>query len=262
MRNRGGRPGGGGRTIARVSLVALFAVALLAPSAVLASGTGLPTQCPPTCEMTVRETGLPAGTSWTLQVMNSSGHQGRFTITNASFSAKEPQGPVQLVVPPDGMYAPNTTFHSFDITGRPVWWNLTFVKNTSALSNLNNSSLGNPTVSSGGGSSGIPTSEYAVLGIVAAIAVVAVIMMLRIRARPRSSGGGRSAPAEDTDRPSRRSRAEADDAQEESSPSAVERRRARRERREGGTRPRPKPRTAASTGESSSEEPSSTDEES
>ena len=221
MIGAGERWGARARTDRRWAIaVGVFAL-LLSGSGAAVAGTARPhASGPPQFLVTVPETGLPANEPWTLLFTSNTDHGSHFTSTNSSFSRLEPPGLTTVVLLITGVYEPNESSHQFQVINHALTWNVTFVKNNSAIMYDNNTTTG-PTTAT------LTTSELEFLGVVGALAVVASFIAYRSRrsrpAKPRADPVAKTA---------KRPKAEDDD-DAPLDASAAERRRARRERREG-----------------------------
>jgi Thermopsin/Periplasmic copper-binding protein (NosD) len=126
------------------------------------------TFAPVTYTITFTESGLPAGTTWSVTIGTVT-----HTSTNATITFQEPNGMYSYTIGAVSGYTASASSGTVTLSGAPTTESVTFTSS-------------GPSTSS---SSGLSTLEWALIGIVIAIIVIALIVALVMRGRGGSKAG-------------------------------------------------------------------------
>jgi hypothetical protein len=180
---------------------------------------------PPPLSINLRETGLPAKTTWLVIIQNQ-----QITAKNSSLTVPEKPGPYVVLFQNVGEYQPNQTLVNLFVGPRSAWANVTYVLNTSLFMPPDDNNNSSPPT----GLFGLPPSEGYFVVVVIVLGVLALVSVILIK---RPGRFRRSTPVTETRKED--SEGESDDAvplraRPNSRPTRDDRRRTqrRRERRD------------------------------
>ncbi|MCI4366967.1 MAG: hypothetical protein L3K08_04365 [Thermoplasmata archaeon] len=167
-----GLPSTSGSTAALLMPI-LFLLATF-PSATVSGAPVAPHAGPPPPQLSInlRETGLPAKSTWFVIIQNQ-----QVTVKNSTLTVPEKPGPYVVLFQNVGEYQPNQTVVNLFVGPRPAWANVTYVLNTSLFMPPDDNNNASPPT----GLFGLPPSEGYFVVVVIVLGVLALVSVILIK---------------------------------------------------------------------------------